>query len=239
MNHDEVREQLAEHLLGTLEGPEDLEVRRHLRACASCRAETAALSDGVNTFALAAHLKDAPTELKERVLTVLQEEWQEHGKVVVLADARRGWRPWLASAAAVVALVASIGWGVSANRRASGYEAAAGKYEAFLHALGGEAVRVGTLDSTGSQAMTGSVILYDSDVGQSWALVLVRAPGMQGTANVTLTSTTGKTISVHPLEFSEYGEASTWLVTSSNLKSFDLATITDASGRVLATAKIS
>jgi hypothetical protein len=198
----------------------------------------AALGDGVSTFALAAHVKDAPAQLKDRVLTVLQEEWQED-RTVVLADAKRGWRPRLATAAAIVALVASVGWGISANRRASGYEAAAGKYEAFLHALGGEAVRVGTLDSTDSQAITGSVILYDSDVGQSWALVLVRAPGMQGTANVTLTSTTGKTISVHPLDFSQWGEASTWLVTSSKLKSFDLATITDASGHVLATAKIS
>ena len=31
MTCDEVRELLPEHLLGTLEGPEDLEVRRHLR----------------------------------------------------------------------------------------------------------------------------------------------------------------------------------------------------------------
>ena len=33
MTCDEVREVLPEHLLGTLDGPEDLEVRRHLRGC--------------------------------------------------------------------------------------------------------------------------------------------------------------------------------------------------------------
>ena len=37
MTCDEVRELLPEHLLGALEGPEDLEVRRHLRGCSTCR----------------------------------------------------------------------------------------------------------------------------------------------------------------------------------------------------------
>ena len=46
MTCDEVRELLPEHLLGTLEGPEDLEVRRHLRGCAGCRTDMTALSRG-------------------------------------------------------------------------------------------------------------------------------------------------------------------------------------------------
>lgn len=238
MNHDEVREQLAEHLLGTLEGPEDLEVRRHLRACASCRVEMAALGEGVSTFALAAHVKDAPPELKDRVLTVLQEEWRDDREAVV-GRPRRGFRTWIAWAAAVIAIVASAGWGAAANHRAAGYEAAAGRYRAFLDALGGEAVRVGTLRSAGSQTMDGSIVLYDSEVGQSWALVLVRAPGVQGQAQVTLSSPSGKTISLHPLDFSRWGEASSWLLTSSSLKPFDKATVTDSAGNVLATATVS
>jgi anti-sigma factor RsiW len=238
VNHEEAREQLAEHLLGTLEGPGDLEVRRHLRACSSCRVEMAALSEGVSTFALAAHVKDAPEELKDRVLTVLQEEWRDERDVLVEGTKRR-FRPWLASAAAMIALVASVGWGVSANHRASGYEAAAGKYQAFLSALGGEAVRVGTLKSAGSQTMDGSVVLYDSDVGQSWALVLVRAPGLQGTADVTLSSSSGRTISMHPLDFSQWGEASTWLVTSSSLKPFNRLEVRSSDGALLATASVS
>ena len=48
MTCDEVRELLPEHLLGTLEGPEDLEVRRHLRGCASCRDERMKLEEGVS-----------------------------------------------------------------------------------------------------------------------------------------------------------------------------------------------
>ncbi|MGZ4132829.1 MAG: zf-HC2 domain-containing protein, partial [Actinomycetota bacterium] len=63
MTCDEVRELLPEHLLGTLEGPEDLEVRRHLRACAGCRRELGALADGIDSFARAAHDRQPPDEL--------------------------------------------------------------------------------------------------------------------------------------------------------------------------------
>ena len=40
MTCDEVRDLLPEHLLGTLEGPEDLEVRLHLRGCVAYRSLT-------------------------------------------------------------------------------------------------------------------------------------------------------------------------------------------------------
>ena len=80
--------------------------------------------------------------------------------------------------------------------------------------------------------------MYDSDVEQSWVLVLVRAPGMTGDADVRLSSTSGKTIEMHPLEFSAGGESSSWLVTSADLQSFDRVTITDASGRRIATADV-
>ena len=52
---EEVRERLPEHVLGTLDEPHDLSVRRHLRGCAGCRREMAALGDGVAMFARAVH----------------------------------------------------------------------------------------------------------------------------------------------------------------------------------------
>ncbi len=238
MSCDEVREQLAEHLLGTLEGPEDLDVRRHLRGCASCRREMTALGEGVSTFARAAHEVEPPQALRERVLTVLEQEWAE------AAAPRSARRPavWLARAAAVaaVAVVAgSLAWGFVANHQAASYELAAGKYHDFLEALGGENVRVGVLRSSGPQALEGSVVLYDSKLEQSWVLVLVRAPGLQGEAGVTLSSPTGATIEMHALEFGQGGEASSWLVTSWNLERFDRVTVTDPAGAVLATGTVS
>jgi hypothetical protein len=69
-------------------------------------------------------------------------------------------------------------------------------------------------------------------------LVLVRAPGIAGDADVELSTEGGRTIPMHPLEFSDSGESSSWLVTSSNLQPFDRVTISDASGAVLATAHV-
>jgi hypothetical protein len=97
--------------------------------------------------------------------------------------------------------------------------------------LGGSDVRVGELHAVGSQELEGSVVIYDSKVGQSWVLVLVRAPGREGTANVTMTSGE-RTIDLHPLEFGPGGEAATWLVTASDLSGFDRVSIWSDEGPI-------
>ena len=235
MTCDEVREQLAEHLLGTLDDVTDEAVRSHLRSCGSCRRELAAIADGIETFARAAHEIQPPAELRDRVLGTVAEEWSE---VVPASSSRRPVRTWVAAAVAAAAVVASLGWGVSQARVADRYERSATKYEAFLHVLGGKNVRVGAVRPTGAQLVTGSAVLYDSDVEQSWVLILVRAPGMTGEANVRLSSPSGRTIAMRPLDFAEGGEASSWLVTSSDLQPFDRVTIANSSGEVVATATV-
>jgi Putative zinc-finger len=232
---DEVRELLPEHLLGTLDEPTDFLVRRHLRGCAGCRGDMSALAEGISTFARAAHEVTPPEELHDRVLSVLRDDWVEAAPA-----ARPVGRPvrWAAWAAAFVLLAGSMGWGVWSNARAGRYEASASKYEQFLGALGGENVRVGSLRPASSQELEGSVVLYDSKVEQSWVLVLVRAPGVEGEASVTLSSPDGHTIDMHPLQFGAGGEASSWLVTSSNLKRFDGITVRDSGGTVIATGAV-
>ncbi|HXF71818.1 MAG TPA: zf-HC2 domain-containing protein [Actinomycetota bacterium] len=232
MSHDEVRGLLAEHLLGTLPAPDDARVRRHLRGCGACRRELAALAEGLSTFARAAHELAPPEGLRDRVLAVLEEEWAE-------APRPRGRRPWLAAAVlmAVVA-AAGVGVGVRGELRAERYEAAAASYQRLLEALGGEGVRVGTLHPVGGRALRGSFLLYDSKVGQSWALVLVRAPGMEGRALATLWTEDRRRIDLHPLEFSAGGEAATWLVTSWDLRPFDRLSITAPTGELLARGRV-
>lgn len=233
MTCDEVRDQLAEHLLGTLEPAIDAEVERHLRGCAGCRRDMSALADGVSTLALAAHDIEPPEALRDRVLATVDEEWASAPEPQRDLRARM---VWLGRAAVMVALVGAIGWGAFSSSRASRYEAAAHKYETFLGVLGGENVRVGQFERSTSQVFDGSVVMYDSTVEQSWVLVLVRAPGMDGTAHVTLRSG-DRTIDLHPLEFEDGGEASTWLVTTSNLKAFDRVNVWNDSG-LLATASL-
>ena len=229
MTCEQVREQLAEHLLGTLEETADGEVRIHLRGCGSCRAELRAMADGVGTFAAAAHDVDPPGDLRQRVLTTLDEEWASAAPSRI-----RSGRP--GRVAVIAALAAALAWGAVATVFAFNYEEAADRYEAFLAQLGGKNVRVGALRAEGSQDLQGSVVIYESNVGQSWALVLCRAPGWEGTVNVTMLAGERR-IDLRPMELGPGGEGSTWLVTSSNLASYDRVNLWDDSG-VLASAEI-
>lgn len=236
MRCDEVRDQMVEHLLGTQDGPADVQVRRHLRGCSDCRRDMAALADGLSTFARAAHELAPPEELKDRVLSELQGDWAE--ETTPSGSGRRPVR-WVARAAAVALVAGSVSWALWSNDHAARYEAAATKYEALLESLGGENVRVANLRPQGSQQLEGSAVVYDSKVEQSWVLVLVRAPGMEGQATVTLSTRDGRTIQLHAMEFSDGGEASSWLVTSSNLRSFETVIVRDQSGATIATGSVS
>jgi hypothetical protein len=231
---DEVRELLPEHLLGTLEGPEDLEVRRHVRGCAGCRGEMVALADGLTSFARAAHDRTPPPELRDRVITVLQEEWRDTGD-----PSRPGRRSaWIGWAAAALALIVTLAWAGVQTHRANAAAASAASYERLLSVLGCTEFRVGEFERRGDLTIEGSVLLYDSHEAQSWAMVLVRAPGPTRTADVWLESADGRVIEVGSIEFQPDGDGATWLVTSSDLDPFDHATITTEDGTVLATAEI-
>jgi hypothetical protein len=81
------------------------------------------------------------------------------------------------------------------------------------------------------------VVIYDSTVGQSWVLVLCRAPGREGTANVTMVADGERTIDLHPMEFGSGGEASTWLVTASDLSSYDRVNVWNDDG-LIASARL-
>jgi hypothetical protein len=231
---DEVRELLPEHLLGSLEGPEDLEVRRHVRGCAGCRADMVALADGVASFARASHDRTPPPELRDRVTTVLEQEWRDADE-----PTRPGRRSaWIGWAAAALALIVTLAWAGVQTHRANVASESAASYERLLSVLGGTEFRVGELERQGDRTIDGSVVLYDSHEGQSWAIVLVRAPGSTGTADVSLESPDGGVIEVGPIQFQPDGDGATWLVTSSDLGPFDHATITTDDGTILATAEI-
>jgi anti-sigma factor RsiW len=228
---DEAREHLADHLLGTLDPALDERVAAHLRGCAACRAESAALADGVGTFAAAAHDVEPPPELRDRLLAVLDDEWTS--APAPAASRRRRERRWLAAAAVLV--VGTVAWAAYATVRASSLEESAARYEQLLGVLGGEDVRVGELVPARSEELRGSVVIYDSKVGQSWVLVLVRAPGREGTANVTMVGGE-RSIDLHPIEFDQGGEGATWLVTAWDLTGFDRVNLWNERGRIATAA---
>jgi anti-sigma-K factor RskA len=239
VSHEEVRDQLAEYLLGDLDEVSEQAVARHLRGCGTCRQELVALSEGVSTFARAAHELDPPPELRDRVLGTLTEERKavEPPRSAPAKRPRRmGVLAWAAAFVAVVVVSGSLATAVVATGRASDWHPEASKYEAFLGALGGSNVRTAKLTPQGAQQLDGTLVLYDSDQQQSWALVLVHAPGLSGSAHVTLHSGT-HTIEMRPLEFESGGDASTWLVTGADLRPFNSATI-EQHGSLLASGTV-
>jgi hypothetical protein len=170
-------------------------------------------------------------------MSTLEQEW--HDVESLQPKTRR--LPWLARAAALVAIAAALGWGLTQTQRANVSVEDAESYRTVLATLGGKEFRVGTLDKRIAHPLDGSVMLYDSHQGQSFGIVLVRAPGLSGTAEVTLSTGDAPddmTIDAGRLEFQPDGDAATWLVTSSDLTPYDQLTITADDGTVLATAEI-
>jgi hypothetical protein len=227
---DDVRQLLPDYTLGTLNDIEAASVRAHLRGCATCRSEASALDEGVALFASAAHQAEPPEELESRVMSVLAQEWAEEPKRTRVP---RRWAALATAAALVIVTVGSLAWAGMAQIRQSHVASQAASYREFLHALGGKDVRVATLQPRGSSSMEGSAVLYDSDSGQSWVLVLVRSPGETGTVNVTLTGPTNH-IALRAIELAADGDGATWLVTSSDISKILTVRITDQFGRLLA-----
>ena len=236
MTCEAVQERLSEHLLGSMPETDDMAVRRHLRGCATCRREAAALGDGLAAFARAAHDMTPPDDLRDRVLGAVRDEQLD--RVDHEPGGRRRWVLPAVAAGLTLALVASLAWGAGQARRADRTVADAASYTGLLSILGGKDFRAGRLDPTGGRTLEGSVVVYDSHEDQSWAVVFVRAPGESGSATPTLHADDGRAVDVWPLEFDGQGDGATWLVTSVDLQPFDRLTITGADGTLLATADI-
>jgi hypothetical protein len=188
----------------------------------------AALAEGVDTLARAAHDVEPPEELRGKVLGAIHQEWAESDGVVVLRDRRRP----AVRVAVAAALAAAVVWAGVATVRSISLHEDAQAYRTFLSALDGEDLRVAALDGAGTQEFEGSVVVYDSSGGQSWVVVLARAPGWEGRqANVTLLAG-DRTIDLRPMEFGPGGEASTWLATTADLTRVDGIRLWDDAGLV-------
>jgi hypothetical protein len=243
MTHEQVRELLPEHLLGSLPELDDASVRRHLRGCAECRAERTRLEDGVAALSYATE-QEPPEELRDQVLSVLADEWNAPAEAPTSSPPSAGsrsspWR-WLAVAAVVVLIGVSAGWGVAQARRADRLAADASSYQSLLATLGGKEFRIGTIHSADGADMAGTVLLYDGEPGEdwnSWGIVMAHSSAYEGDARAMLLSTDGRTMELPPLRFTN-GEAATWLVTHQDLTGFDQLVITSPDGSVLANARI-
>ena len=248
MTCDEVLQLLPDHAMGTLSETEEAAVRRHLRGCGACRADALSLDSGVAMFASAAHVADPPPELRSRVMTALQEEWADADRSIEAGAASPGrsarhkakWNGgpivrWLAVAAVVLALGASVAWGASQHGQLNSARGDQASYQRFLHLLGGKEVRVAKLHSTTGIQVTGTAVLYDSDKHESWGVFELTAPGYDQPLTIRLISTTGEALTVpFQVKLDADGHGTGWLGTAADISSFQTVQILDPSGRVLA-----
>ncbi len=232
MKCEELREQLPDYTLGTLPDLDAAAIRRHLRGCSGCRAEAATLDEGVGLFASAAHDTPPPPELKQRVMTVLAEEWVE--APAPKRSPSRFLLRWQSMAAVLILLAGALVWGGAAQVHANRASADAATYRTFLHTLGGKDVRVGVLSAQTRAVVEGSVVMYDSEKGQSWVLVLIRAPGYTGQMTASALGPGGQAITLRPIQIDPDGEGSTWLVTGADVSRFRTVRISASDGTVLA-----
>jgi hypothetical protein len=246
MTCEEVRELLPEHLLSALDEHTDAAVRRHLRGCAACREERMKLEEGVAALSRAVHDQEPPEELRARVLRALDEEWEESGPVPAAprpSAPPSGRRPMWAAVAAAIAVVlvaSSVFWGATQAHRASLASADAGSYRSLLSFLGGKEFRVGEIQPSPGSTVHGQVVLYDGDTAHgwsSWGLVMLKAPGFDGEAKVTLLGKDGDTY-VWPTTHIRDGEGDAWIVTKKDLTDYDRLTITTSDGSVVGSATI-
>ena len=229
MRCEAVAELLPDHILGASDEVTAQAVRQHLRGCARCRSDAAALESGVSAFASAVHELEPPPPLRERVLTAVAEEAAE--------EPRRSRplprRSWIPAAAVVAAVSGLLTWAVAAQFTASDLRADAYEYRAFLSALGGRDVRVAELHPRAAGVVEGTAILYDSNRGRSWIIVFAEVPGFDGQARAEILARGRRTISL-PMRFDEHGNGATWLVTPLDISTYRTVRVVDADGDLLA-----
>lgn len=232
---DEIRPTLPDHALGSLDAEEERVVRHHLRGCAACRRDLAALGEGVDVFA-AALARPAPAELHERVLSTLADEWLE-----ARVGPRRlpRWRLERVGVAVAVALALVAGTlGFVQLGRASDAEEDAASYRTVLATLGGTGFRLGRLEAWGPTPVEGSVVAYESSHGQSFVLVFVRTPGTRGTGSLVVSRSDGTTWAPGPIEFDRNGDAASWWVTDRSIAAIARVYVHAPDGSLLATATL-
>ena len=159
---------------------------------AGCRHELDALREGLGVFESTLE-RPAPPELHDRVLGVLTEEWAETGTARGSASpSRPGWR--VVVAAALVAALSAGAFGLVQYGRTRDLLPDARGYRAVLATLGGTGFKVGTLQpARPGQPVEGSVVAYESSHDQSFVVVFVRTPELEGLGSLKVSRADGTT----------------------------------------------
>lgn len=233
---EDVRPLLPDFVLGSLVGPDDVEVRRHLRGCGACRRDLDALRDGLGVFASTLE-RPTPPELGERVLHALSEDWDERGgSSRAVPRVPLAWRAAVAASLALVVLAGAFALVQMDRARDAARDATS--FRTVLATLGGTGFRVGTLEAATDRPVVGSVVAYESSNDQSFVVVFVRTPELAGRGSLLVSRSDGTTWDPGPIEFDGDGDAAVWWVTDRSIASMTGLTVMAPDGSTLATAAL-
>jgi hypothetical protein len=236
MTCDDVRTQLPDFVLGSLDDADERDLRRHLRGCAGCRRELDALREGLGVFASTLQ-RPAPPELHDRVMDVLSEEWTEGGgHARSRVPASRGWR--IALVASLTLAVVAAAFGFLQLGRARDATRDANSFRTILATLGGTGFKVGSLQASSERPVEGSVVAYESSKDQSFVVVFVRTPELAGDGALLVSRSDGTTWNPGPIEFDGDGDAAVWWVTDRSIATMTGLTVSAPDGSPLASAAL-
>jgi hypothetical protein len=230
---DDVLALLPDFVLGSLEGADDVHVRRHLRGCGGCRGELDALREGLGVFASTME-RTPPADLRDRVMNVITEEWTEAEGSTSRRPVPSGWR--IAVAASLALAIAAATFGVIQLGRARDATEDATSFRTVLATLGGTGFKVGTLEPASQVPVEGSIVAYESSNDQSFVVVFVRTPELAGDGSLLVSRSDGTTWDPGPIEFDGDGDAAVWWVTDRSIASMTGLRVTAPDGSMLATA---
>lgn len=236
MTCEDVRTQLPDFVLGSLEERDELDLRGHLRGCASCRRELDALREGLGVFASTLQ-RPAPPELHDRVMDVLSEEWTGVGEPSRSRGyAPKGWR--LALAASLALLLVTAAFGLIQLGRARDATRDATSFRTVLATLGGTGFKVGSLEASSDRPVEGSVVAYESSNDQSFVVVFVRTPELAGDGSLLVSKSDGTSWNPGPIEFDGDGDAAVWWVTDRSIATMTGLSVSAPDGSPLASASL-
>ena len=175
-----------------------------------------------------------PSGLHDRVITVLSEEWADEKTTRGRAPAPRGWRIAVAASISLAVLAATFGLIQLGRAREEARDAAS--FRTVLATLGGTGFKVGTLQPATHTPVAGSVVAYESSHDQSFVVVFVRTPHLNGRGSLLVSRSDGTTWDPGPIDFEGDGDAAVWWVTDRSIESMSGLTIRAPDGSTLATA---
>ncbi|HEX2025295.1 MAG TPA: zf-HC2 domain-containing protein [Actinomycetota bacterium] len=168
-----VRDELGEHMLGTLDPDRRAEVDRHLAACAGCRKEAGELAEGAALVGMAA-AADPPADLGDRVVEAVR-------RASARSRRPRGTRAAVAIAAAVALAAGGLAVAMAgrverlqdeASTARTEAERSASAFQEVLEEVGGQTpILAAPLDGAGEGG--GRALLFDAVRGRDFVVVIV------------------------------------------------------------------